>query len=121
MNLAYPLLTKLMGVAFTSDMGLGSTTATLVAALINGMPPATRKSAQYSDSSPFRKGASVPGAIFIGWATDRLDLRWPILLSTVGAAASVFLLWGFAQSGVQLAFFAVNPHSLCRLLLLKPR
>ena len=50
----------------------------------------------------------MPGAIFIGWATDRLDLKYPILLSTVGAALSVFLLWGFAKSGVTLAVFAVR-------------
>ncbi|KAH7103725.1 MFS general substrate transporter [Auriculariales sp. MPI-PUGE-AT-0066] len=73
--------------SYTTDIGLGNTAATLFAALING--------------------ASVPGAIFIGWATDRLDLRWPILLSTVGAALASFLLWGFAQSGIQLGIFAI--------------
>lgn len=53
-------------------------------------------------------GASVPGAIFIDWETDRLDLKYPVLLSVVCATLSVFLLWGFAKSGVMLAVFAVR-------------
>lgn len=52
--------------------------------------------------------ASVPGAILIGWATDRYSLSATIVFSTAGAAGAVFLLWGFARGLAQLAVFAVR-------------
>lgn len=51
-------------------------------------------------------GASVPGLIFLGWLSDLLDVRWSILLSSLGSALSVFLLWGFAETLLPLLMFA---------------
>ncbi|KZV86288.1 MFS general substrate transporter [Exidia glandulosa HHB12029] len=73
--------------SYSSDIGLSNAASALVAALING--------------------ASVPGAILIGWATDRYALSGTIVFSTAGAATAVFLLWGFARGLAQLAIFAI--------------
>lgn len=73
--------------SYSTDIGLSNAAATLVVSIING--------------------ASVPGAIIIGWATDRYDLGKTIMLSTIGAAISVFLLWGFAKGLVHLIMFAL--------------
>ncbi|KAF9060264.1 major facilitator superfamily domain-containing protein [Rhodocollybia butyracea] len=58
---------------FASDLSLGTTSGTLALSFING--------------------ASVPGLIFLGWLSDLLDVRWSILLSSLGSALAVFLLW----------------------------
>ncbi|KAF9071441.1 major facilitator superfamily domain-containing protein [Rhodocollybia butyracea] len=71
---------------FASDLSLGATSGTLAVSLLNG--------------------ASVPGLIFLGWLSDRLDVRWSILLSSLGSALSVFLLWGFAKTLLPLLVFA---------------
>ncbi|KAG7088459.1 hypothetical protein E1B28_012448 [Marasmius oreades] len=72
--------------AFATDLNLKSTYGNLSVALLNG--------------------ASGPGMIFFGWLTDRYDLRYAIMLSSVGSAISVFLLWGFSQSLAPLLVLA---------------
>ncbi|KAE9398983.1 MFS general substrate transporter [Gymnopus androsaceus JB14] len=71
---------------FASDLKLGTTSGTLALAFING--------------------ASVPGLVFLGWLSDLLDVRWSILLSSLGSALSVFFLWGFTESLAPLLTFA---------------
>ncbi|KAF9065349.1 major facilitator superfamily domain-containing protein [Rhodocollybia butyracea] len=71
---------------FASDLNLGTTSGSLALSLING--------------------ASVPGLIFLGWLSDLFDVRWSILLSSLGSAMSVFLLWGFAETLLPLLMFA---------------
>ncbi|KAF8893516.1 major facilitator superfamily domain-containing protein [Infundibulicybe gibba] len=51
-------------------------------------------------------GASAPGLIFVGWLSDRFDLRLSIALTAIGSSLSVFLLWGFATKLPLLAIFA---------------
>ncbi|KAH8899340.1 MFS general substrate transporter [Thozetella sp. PMI_491] len=49
--------------------------------------------------------ASVPGSLIHGLLGDRLSASTNILISSVGSAASVFLLWGFSlQAGVLFTF-----------------
>ncbi|KAK1230353.1 hypothetical protein PQX77_006563 [Marasmius sp. AFHP31] len=72
--------------SFASDLNLSSTVGTLTVALVNG--------------------ASGPGLIFFGWLSDRFDLRIPILLSSLGSAVSVFLIWGLARGVAPLLVFA---------------
>ncbi|EJD38780.1 MFS general substrate transporter [Auricularia subglabra TFB-10046 SS5] len=71
---------------YASDLGFSATMASLTAALING--------------------ASVPGAILIGWASDKYNIRVIILASTTSSAAAVFLLWGLSNSVAALLVFA---------------
>ncbi|KZV92632.1 MFS general substrate transporter [Exidia glandulosa HHB12029] len=73
--------------AFASDLHLSGTTGVLVLALLNG--------------------ASVPGRIFMGFCSDRFDLRIPMLLSCLGSAGAVFFLWGFTNSTGLLVAFAL--------------
>ncbi|KAJ6538885.1 MFS general substrate transporter [Mycena vulgaris] len=51
-------------------------------------------------------GASVPGLIFLGWLSDRYDLRISMLFSTLGSALAVFLLWGLSESLPPLLIFS---------------
>ena len=44
--------------------------------------------------------------IFLGWLSDAYDVQWSILISSLGSALSVFLLWGFAKSLTPLLVFA---------------
>ncbi|KAF9071401.1 major facilitator superfamily domain-containing protein [Rhodocollybia butyracea] len=74
---------------FASDLNLGTTSGSLALSLING--------------------ASVPGLIFLGWLSDLFDVRWSILLSSLGSAMSVFLLWGFAET--LLPFLCLRVHT----------
>ncbi|WWC92206.1 uncharacterized protein L201_007160 [Kwoniella dendrophila CBS 6074] len=49
--------------------------------------------------------SSVPGNALMGWLSDRLALRWTILISCLGGALSCGFLWGFGtNSGVLVAF-----------------
>jgi MFS family permease len=48
----------------------------------------------------------VPGLIFLGWLSDRLDLRVSIFASSVGSALAVFLLWGLSKSMALLLVFS---------------
>lgn len=51
-------------------------------------------------------GASVPGLIFLGWLSDRFDLRIAMIVSTLGSALAVFLLWGLSNSLPPLMVFS---------------
>lgn len=51
--------------------------------------------------------SSVAGTIIIGYLIDRLHPSSVILLSSLGAALSVFLLWGFAISKPIIYIFAI--------------
>ena len=51
--------------------------------------------------------SSVVGTILIGSLSDKFDITWIILGSTMGAAFSVFFLWGFATSLPLLALFSL--------------
>ncbi|KAJ7467154.1 MFS general substrate transporter [Mycena latifolia] len=51
-------------------------------------------------------GASVPGLILLGWLSDRYDLRISMLVSTLGSALAVFLLWGLSRSLPLLLIFS---------------
>ncbi|ESK86465.1 monocarboxylic acid transporter [Moniliophthora roreri MCA 2997] len=59
---------------FATDMKLGTTSGTLAISLLNG--------------------ASAPGYIFLGWLSDRFDLRISILLSSLGSGIAVLCIWG---------------------------
>ncbi|KAL8919506.1 MAG: hypothetical protein Q9172_004944 [Xanthocarpia lactea] len=52
--------------------------------------------------------SSVGGTIFFGYLTDRLHPSTAILISSLGAALSVFLLWGFALSKPVIYIFAIT-------------
>ncbi|ESK94996.1 mfs monocarboxylate [Moniliophthora roreri MCA 2997] len=71
---------------FASDLNLSTTYGALSVSLVNGF--------------------SAPGLIFFGHLSDRFDLRISILLSSVGSALSVFLLWGFSNSIAPFVLFA---------------
>ncbi|KAJ3788249.1 MFS general substrate transporter [Lentinula aff. detonsa] len=71
---------------FASDLNLGTTSGTLALAFLNG--------------------ASVPGLIFLGWLSDAFDIRWSILISSLGSALAVFFLWGFSEKLAPLLAFA---------------
>ena len=51
--------------------------------------------------------ASVFGCVAMGSLTDRLHVTTCIFISTVGATAGVFLLWGFASSLPVLYLFCI--------------
>ncbi|KAL8680463.1 MAG: hypothetical protein Q9186_003361 [Xanthomendoza sp. 1 TL-2023] len=51
--------------------------------------------------------SSVIGTILIGYLTDHLAPSSVILISSLGAALSVFLLWGFAISQPVIYIFAI--------------
>ena len=51
---------------------------------------------------------SVFGTIIMGSLTDRFDVTSIILVSTLGAAFSVFLFWGFATSLPMLCIFSLS-------------
>ncbi|THU95509.1 MFS general substrate transporter [Dendrothele bispora CBS 962.96] len=71
---------------FASELHLSNTVGTLGVSLING--------------------ASAPGMIFMGWLSDRFDLRISMTLSCVGSSLAVFLLWGMSGSLVPYIVFA---------------
>ncbi|KAF9267456.1 MFS general substrate transporter [Marasmius fiardii PR-910] len=71
---------------FTTDLNLKSVFGTLSVALVNGV--------------------SGPGMIFFGHLTDHYDLQYAILLSSLGSAISVFLIWGFSQSLTPVIVFS---------------
>ncbi|ESK90862.1 mfs monocarboxylate [Moniliophthora roreri MCA 2997] len=71
---------------FASDLDLSSTSGTLVLSVLYG--------------------ASAPGYIFMGWLSDRFDLRYSILLSSIGSALAVLLLWGLSEGLPLLVVFA---------------
>ncbi|KAF5381411.1 hypothetical protein D9757_009076 [Collybiopsis confluens] len=72
--------------AFASDLNLTTTSGTLAISLFNG--------------------STAIGLIFLGWLSDYLDVRWAILISSLGSAISVFFIWGFAKSLTPLLAFA---------------
>ncbi|KIY65693.1 MFS general substrate transporter [Cylindrobasidium torrendii FP15055 ss-10] len=53
-------------------------------------------------------GASALGLVFLGYLSDRFDIRTTILISAIGSALSVFLLWGFATTLGPLLVFALT-------------
>ncbi|MCJ1245588.1 hypothetical protein MMC30_002792 [Trapelia coarctata] len=52
-------------------------------------------------------GASTFGAVFIGLLVDRYHLRAALVVSTIGSAISVFLIWGFTVTEFDLYAFAL--------------
>ncbi|KAJ3986211.1 MFS general substrate transporter [Lentinula detonsa] len=70
---------------FASSLGLSSAEGTMGLALLNA-------------SSAF-------GMIFLGWLSDH-NLRSSIVLSSIGSALSVFLLWGLSPTLVSYTIFA---------------
>ncbi|KAJ7091979.1 MFS general substrate transporter [Mycena belliarum] len=71
---------------FAADLGLDATAGSATLSMLNG--------------------ASVPGLIFLGWLSDRYDLRISMLVSTLGSALAVFLLWGLSESLPLLLVFS---------------
>jgi hypothetical protein len=51
---------------------------------------------------------SVIGAVGVGFLVDRLDVTTVILISSLGATLSVFLLWGPAASTPVLCMFSLG-------------
>ena len=51
--------------------------------------------------------AAVFGAVLLGSLIDRLHVTTVVLISSIGATASVFLLWGLASSLPVLCMFAI--------------
>lgn len=52
-------------------------------------------------------GATIFGCIFVGALIDRIHVTTVILISTVGATFSVFVLWGLAASTPLLFIFCI--------------
>lgn len=50
---------------------------------------------------------SVFGQVILGFLSDRLHITTVILISTIGATISVFLLWGFSTSFPLLCIFSL--------------
>ena len=72
---------------FARSVGLSTSTGTLLVALING--------------------AAVFSTIIMGMLIDRFHVTTVILLSTVGAAISIFLFWGLSTALPLLCIFSV--------------
>lgn len=70
------------------DIGLSPTAGTLLLAFLNGV--------------------SVIGSAIIGPMGDHYSVGTVILITTLGSALSVFLLWGLATRLVVLVFFAIG-------------
>ncbi|WVQ83760.1 hypothetical protein IAT38_005904 [Cryptococcus sp. DSM 104549] len=51
--------------------------------------------------------SSVPGNLFLGYLSDRIHLRYVMLISCVGSAMACAFLWGFGTSEAMLIAFAV--------------
>ncbi|KAG7446619.1 MFS general substrate transporter [Guyanagaster necrorhizus] len=51
-------------------------------------------------------GASAPGLIFIGYLSDRFDLRISIFISALGSSLAVLFIWGFTIHIAPLLVFA---------------
>lgn len=80
-------LRLLSGIAYAKAVGFTPLSATLSVSLLNG--------------------ASTFGAVFIGFLVDRFQMRTALLVSTIGSAISVFLIWGFAVAEPGLYAFAL--------------
>lgn len=52
--------------------------------------------------------ASVIGCVAMGWFIDRFHVTTCILLSTIGATLSVFVIWGLSSSLGLLYFFCIT-------------
>ncbi|KAF5337663.1 hypothetical protein D9758_013025 [Tetrapyrgos nigripes] len=72
--------------SFASELGLSTTSGTLAVSLVNG--------------------ASAPGMIFLGWLSDKYDLRIAMVISSLGSSLSVFLLWGMSGTLAVYIIFA---------------
>ncbi|WWC92205.1 uncharacterized protein L201_007159 [Kwoniella dendrophila CBS 6074] len=71
--------------SFVDEMGLRKPDGTALIAILNA--------------------SSVPGNALMGWLSDRLALKWTVLISCLGGALSCAFLWGFGtNSGVLIAF-----------------
>lgn len=73
--------------AFASSLGLSSSIGTLLVALINAV--------------------SVLSTVMLGMLIDRFHVTTVILISTIGAATSIFLLWGFSTALPLLCLFSI--------------
>ncbi|KAK0232825.1 MFS general substrate transporter [Armillaria fumosa] len=51
-------------------------------------------------------GTSAPGSIFLGYLSDRFDLRISIFLSALGSSFAVLCIWGFTTQLATLLVFA---------------
>ncbi|SJK97120.1 related to monocarboxylate transporter [Armillaria ostoyae] len=51
-------------------------------------------------------GASAPGLIFLGYLSDRFDLRISIFISALGSSLAVLFIWGFTTHIAPLLVFA---------------
>ena len=67
-----------------------------------GMPPITGPL-----TVALTNGALVLGTVLLGAQTDRLHVTNVILISTLGATTSIFLMWGFSMSLPMLCVFAM--------------
>ncbi|KFZ03856.1 hypothetical protein V502_10603 [Pseudogymnoascus sp. VKM F-4520 (FW-2644)] len=72
---------------FARSLGYSSSVGTLLVALVNA--------------------ASVPSTILLGMLIDRFHVTTVVLISTVGAVLSVFLLWGFSDALPLLIVFSI--------------
>lgn len=73
--------------SYARTIGLSSVSGTITLSLFNAM--------------------SVFGTVILGTLTDRLHVTTVILISTIGATLSVFLLWGLAASLPLLCVFSL--------------
>ncbi|EEP80141.1 predicted protein [Uncinocarpus reesii 1704] len=53
-------------------------------------------------------GAAVFGCIFVGFLIDRFHVTTVILISTIGATFSIFILWGLSSSIALLCIFSIT-------------
>ncbi|KAK0208037.1 hypothetical protein DFS33DRAFT_1254957 [Desarmillaria ectypa] len=51
-------------------------------------------------------GTSAPGCIFLGYLSDRFDLRISIFLSALGSSFAVLCIWGFTTQLATLLIFS---------------
>lgn len=72
---------------YATSLGLSSSIGSLLVALINAL--------------------SVIGTVIMGMLIDRFHVTTVILLSTIGAALSIFLFWGFATALPLLCIFSI--------------
>ncbi|OCF78560.1 monocarboxylic acid transporter [Kwoniella mangroviensis CBS 8886] len=74
--------------SFVDEMGMTKPNGTVLIAILNA--------------------ASVPGNALLGYLSDKLPLKWTVLISCLGSALSCAFLWGFGTNSGVLVSFAVT-------------
>ncbi|KAF2704431.1 putative MFS monocarboxylate transporter [Pleomassaria siparia CBS 279.74] len=86
-SLGYFLPSTYLSSYAVRELGLSTTMATLLLALMNT--------------------TSIPGGIVVGWLGDHLDVTTVVLISSLGSTLSVFFFWGFSSHVALLTLFSL--------------